>query len=83
MELSQKTIDEINKYTSPKNMLVVNVAGIKRLDVPIKVQCVRDIGLFKAGMRLNVTAVKLTVHNELLYEINGRFQLYNCFMILG
>ncbi len=82
MKLSKKTINEINKYNSPNNMLVVNVAGIRRLDTPIKVKCITSVGPVKRGMVLNVTAVKVTTTNKLLYLIRGQYFLYHCFVIL-
>ena len=82
MRLSKKTIDEINKYTNPKNLLVVNVAGIRRLDTPIKVKCIASIGPIRKDMELEVMAVKVTMTNKLLYLINSRYYLYNCFVIL-
>lgn len=83
MRLSKKTIDEINKYTSPNNMLVVNVAGIRRLDTPIRVMCIVSDGPLRKGMVLSVTAVKVTMMNKLLYLIHGTYYHYNGFVILA
>ncbi len=82
MRLSQKTIDEINRHVSPRNMLVVNVAGIRRLDTPIRVECIQSVRPIRKGMILKVTAVKVTTSNKLLYLIHGAYFPYNCFVIL-
>lgn len=83
MKLSQKTIDEINRHTNPKNMLVVNVAGIRRLDTPIKVMCKTSVGTIEKDMVVEVMAVKVTTSNKLLYLIHGKYFPYNCFAILN
>jgi len=81
MRLSKKTIDEINKYTSPENILVAKKTGLYRLRVPIKVKCVIPLANMKAGVLLEVMAVRLTVNNRLVYLINGKYYPYNYFMI--
>ena len=83
MKLSQKTIDEINRHTNPRNMLVVNVAGIRRLDTPIRVECIESAGPISKGMVMKVTAVKVTTTNKLLYFIHQSYYPYNCFEIVN
>ena len=83
MKLSKKTIDEINRYTSPDNLLVAKKAGLYRLRVPIKVKCIIPVATLKEGMLLEVTAVRVTVSNGLVYLIHGKYYPYNCFVIIN
>ena len=83
MRLSKKTIDEINRYTSPDNLLVANKAGLYRLRVPIKVKCIAPTDSLKKDKLLEVTAVRLTVSNGLVYLIHGKYCPYNCFEIIN
>lgn len=66
MKLSKETIKEINRHTSPNNMLVANKAGLYRLDVPIKVQCAIPVNSLEKGQVVEVGAVRLTMYNQIV-----------------
>ena len=83
MKLSKKTISEINRYTSPNNLLVANKAGLYRLRVPIQVKCIHSVGSLRNEMLLEVMAVRLTVNNGLVYLIKGKYYPYKCFVIVS
>jgi len=63
-------------------MLVINVAGLRRLNTPITVKCLKPIGPIKRGMTLNVYAVNVTTSNMLRYLIHGTYYPYRHFEIL-
>lgn len=80
--LSDKTIEEINRYTDPSSLLAVTVEKLKRIKTPFPVMCVKSVGNIQEGQMVLVESIHVSRSYSLLYKIQGSYYAYSFFRIM-
>jgi len=70
------------QYVNPRVILVVNRMGLlKTVYTPFRVQCVSQVGVYRAGTFVYVEEVLSAPGDKLLYVIGSRSYLHTHFVI--
>lgn len=81
--LSNEELNEINKYTSPHSILVIQKNGVlKRLYTPFLVIVILPIQDLKNGEKLSVEKVLMTKSGITVYKIKNINYYYYYFIIV-
>lgn len=80
--MNEKEIAEINMYCDSNSILVVtNKRRLIRLKCPFEVETLIDIDNLIKGQIINIEAVKINSHLQLLYLVQRKYYLYSYFKI--
>lgn len=78
--LSDESINEINRYTSPYSCLFVNSKGdLIRVYCPFVVTCVLPLPDIPIHRKVNVLRVKASLNDKIIYLIGKKYYLHTHF----
>ena len=83
-EEKKKYIEEIFKYCKIDSILVISKRGhLQRLDCPLSVVVISDIGELYKGLICLVSAVKIDISLVDVYIIKNKAYYFFNFMVIG